>query len=364
VTNTTLTGLRLLNQWTAGPKCSARDVIAHLAAVQAQDYYGALWSIGLRSGQTESEIIAAVERLEIIRTWPHRGTLHYVLPEDAPWMVNLSAAKLIQGAKRRHENLELDSKTLGRSKELFAAALQGGRRLTRPAMMALLENAGISTHGGRGYHMLWYAAQTGLIYLGPMEGKQQTFGLLADLPFPARELSREEAIAELTRRYFTSHGPATIQDFAWWAGLTVAEVKAGLAASKSALISEKFEDREYWMAPESSAEAPPETLLLPGFDEYILGYKDRTAQVSAEHFNRIVPGGNGMFLSSVVRNGRVVGLWKRTLKKDIAVLEVSPFNSFTKKDVSAIQRKAGEYGKFLQLKCEVVFDEGGQPSLV
>lgn len=341
-----------------GSLATARDVLAHMAAIQAQDYYGALWSIGLRCGLTEKQVIQAVERNEIVRTWPHRGTLHYVLPEDALWMVNLSGPKLIKAAEVRHQNLELDSHTLGRSKELFAEALQGGRLLNRPAMMDLLEAAGISTRGGRGYHMLWYAAQTGLIYIGPMEGKQQTFGLLADLPVPARELSREPAIAELAKRYFTSHGPATIQDFVWWSGLTVAETRAGLANARTDLVSEKIDGKEYWFAANAAApEDAPDALLLPGFDEYILGYKDREAQVSPEHFNRIVPGGNGMFMSSIVRHGRVVGMWKRTLKKDRVTISLTPFGNLTKKDMTAVEKQAKGYGAFLGLKSEVICEE-------
>ena len=226
-----ITASRLQNQKIAGAQESAADLVRYMTAMQGQDYYGALWAIGLRTDLTEKEVITAVETAEIIRTWPHRGTLHYVTPEDAYWMVRLSGPKLINGASARRNNLALSIEVLEQAKAVFAEALKGGKRLTRPQMLSALEAAGISTANNRSYHILWYAAQTGLTYIGPMEGKQQTFGLLSDLKFTPRDLDREEAILELTTRYFTSHGPATVQDFMWWSGLTSSEVKAALAKS-------------------------------------------------------------------------------------------------------------------------------------
>jgi hypothetical protein len=257
-----------------------------------------------------------------------RGTIHFVPPEDAKWMLKLSAPRMLAADRRRLAQLELDDETMERCTELFHDALKGNKRLSRPGMMELLEDAGIRTAGQRGYHILWYTSQTGFICMGPREGKQQTFVLLDEWVPDARELSREESLAELAGRYFTGHGPATVHDFAWWAGLTVADAKAGLEAAKLRLTSAETHGKEHWMADDYSGHTPQDEVsvyLLPGFDEYLLGYKDRSAVLAEEHAPRIVPGSNGIFLPTIVADGQVVGTWKRTLKKNSVELTLIPF---------------------------------------
>ncbi len=352
--------LRLHNQRIIGGGAgNPLQLAKHMGAMQAQDYYGALWAIGLRTGQTEKEVIKALKRTEIVRTWPQRGTLHVVPADDAKWLVGLSADRLLKGAKLRREQLELDDTTLARSKQAVVTALRGGKLLSRPKMMETLEQAGISTKLNRGYHILWYLSQTGITFIGPMEGKQQTFGLLDEWVPRAKLLSRTEGIAELTKRYFTSHGPATIQDFIWWAGLTTADAKAGLEANLTAnralFDTQKVDGKEYWFPKTTTNPAPAlaSTLLLPGFDEYMLGYKDRSAALHADHTGKIVPGGNGMFLSTIVINGQVVGTWKRTIKKDHVLIIASPFRHLSKADMKLVGQAAERYGRFLGLPAKV-----------
>ncbi len=209
------------------------------------------------------------------------------------------------------------------SKEVFAKALQGGKQLTRDEMLQELEQASISTAGQRGYHLLGRSAQDGLICFGTRRGKQQTFTLLDEWVPLTRSLTRDEALAELTRRYFTSHGPATVQDLMRWAGLTTAEAKTGLAAAGKALVQETIADRAYWMAsdqPELNT-GTTATYLLPGFDEYLLGYSDRSAVLDPAYAQRICPGGNGMFSPTIVIDGVVTGTWKRTFKGGAVVIE-------------------------------------------
>jgi hypothetical protein len=218
-------------------------------------------------------------------------------------------------------------------------------------MMRVLEEAGIGTENQRGYHILWYVAQSGLICLGPMQGKQQTFVLLDEWVPNPRRLSREESLAELAGRYFASHGPATVHDFAWWSGLTVTEARAGLEAATPGLVSETIDGKEYWTAtdaPRRTAHDEPGVELLPGFDEYLLGYKDRNAVLSAEHAPRIVPGRNGVFRPIIVVDGRVVGTWKRSLKKDSVHVTLRPFTSLGDLEERAIEA-AERYSVFVGL---------------
>jgi hypothetical protein len=235
----------------AGPKFSdPAATVAHFGAVQGQDYLYSLWALGLRvAGATEETIEQAITDRKIIRTWPLRGTIHYVTAADARWMVNLTAERTLQGAARRLHQLELDNDTLARSRHVIVETLQANGLIARPDLLKALDEAGISTAGQRGYHILWYHAHEGLIGIGPRVGKQQGFVLLDEWLPPARELPRDEALAELARRYFTGHGPAQLKDYIWWSGLTAAEARAGLEAVKSYLAQERIGDKEYWYDP-------------------------------------------------------------------------------------------------------------------
>ena len=353
MTGTDIVHQRLVNQRLEGERFDEpEEVVRWLGAVQAQDYTQSLWAIGLRSKSAAvADIERAISDAKIVRTWPMRGTLHFVPSEDAGWMLKLSASRMLARDGRRLQQLGVDEAIMERCKELFYDALKGNGRLSRPDMMRALEKAGIGTEGQRGYHILWYLAQSGLICPGPMQGKQQTFVLLDEWVPDSRSLSREESLLELAGRYFASHGPATVHDFAWWSGLTVTEARAGLEAAKPGLVSETIDSKEYWMAtdpPRRTADDEPGVELLPGFDEYLLGYKDRNAVLAAEHAPRIVPGRNGVFRPIIVVGGQVVGTWKRRLKKDSIHVTLSPFTSLGDLEERAIEA-AKRYSVFVGL---------------
>jgi hypothetical protein len=353
VTNTDIVCQRLVNQRVDGEKFDKpEEVVRWLGAIQAQDYLQSLWAIGLRlKSATVADIEQAIFDGKIVRTWPMRGTLHFVPPEDAKWMLKLSASRTLAKDGRRLEQLGLDEGIMERCKELLYDALKGNERLSRPDIMRLLQEAGISTENQRGYHILWYVSQTGLICLGPMQNKQQTFVLLDEWVPNSRNLSREESFAQLARRYFASHGPATIHDFAWWAGITVTEARSGLEAAIPGLIPEEIDGKEYWMtgdAPGHIAYDKSSVHLLPGFDEYLIGYKDRSAVLAAEHAPKIVPGKNGVFLPTIVVDGQVVGTWKRKLKKNSIDISLSPFTHPDDSEERAIEA-AKSYSDFVGL---------------
>jgi hypothetical protein len=288
-----------------------------------------LWAIGTRlESGTQADVEQAITDGRIIRTWPMRGTIHFVPSEDAKWMLKLSASRLIASDARRLKQLELTVETMTRCQGLFSEALSGGKRLTRSEMMSLLEDAGIRTDGQRGYHILWYCSQVGTICPGPMQGKQQTFVLLDEWSPEARELSHDDALAELAERYFFSHGPATVHDFARWSGLTVTDARKGIQLVGSMLISDEIDGQEYWMKADAAlanGDDDSRIYLLAGFDEYIIGYKDRSAVVDAEHMQKIVPGSNGIFQPTIVIGGQNVGTWKRRLRKNAVDITLNPF---------------------------------------
>jgi len=334
------------------------DVVRHMGAMQAQDYPGAKWAIGLRlPGSREQDIEQAVRDRTILRTWPQRGTIHFVVPEEVGWRLSLSTPRILAKAKTRHANLKLDGATFDKALNLFTTALQGDKQLSRPNMMDVLEDGGISTANQRGYHILWYLAQNGRLCFGPLEGKQVTFALLDEWIPKTDDIPRDEALKRLTCSYFVSHGPATMQDLMWWSGMTAADIKLGIELAKPSITSIDTGGKTYWMDKNiAGIDLPtPSVHLLPGFDEYMLGYKDRTAVLDPQHMLKIVPGMNGMFAATVVIDGKIEGVWRRSIKKNEIIVELAPFGSLSAVQDRHIEAAITSYGKYIGLRTTTKF---------
>jgi hypothetical protein len=351
MTNEDIALQRLVNQQVAQPAFAhPSEVVAWLGAVQAQDYLSALWAVGLRiPGATEQTVEQALADKTIVRTWPMRGTIHFVAAADVRWMLELLAPRVVQRTRSRRAGLGLDEHVIAASAKLLVSALEGGKQLTRNAIYELLEQAGIAAGDSRGLHILGRLAHDGLLCYGARAGKQPTFALLDEWAPAAKSLPHDQALARLALRYFTSHGPATIQDFMWWSGLTTKEAKAGLAAIEGQLKHARIGEQEYYFAhelPDASTKAH-DAFLLPPFDEFLVAYRDRSAALDPQYNNLIVPGGNGIFNPIVVIGGRVVGTWKRVFKGDSVVITFSPFEAFSKAQASAIEPVAERYSQFV-----------------
>jgi hypothetical protein len=348
---------RLFRQGIADPTFEApAQVVAHLGAVQAQDYPAALWAVGLRTaGATWAEVERAIAQRQIVRTWPMRGTLHFVAPADVRWLLELLTPRIVAGMASRHRQLGLEAADFARGRELAGRALEGGEQLTRAEMYDGFERGGVSPAGQRGIHILGVLAQQGLICFGPHRGKQPTFVLLEEWVPKARRLEREEALAELAKRYFSGHGPATLQDFVWWSGLKVADARAGLDAVAAELAQETVDGATYWSPRDfvKPREAPPAVHLLPAFDEYLVGYKDRSAALDPAHSQTIQPGGNGIFSPVIVRDGEVVGVWRRAIQKNTLEITAKPFAKLGAAEAGAFAAAAERYGRFLDLRVAV-----------
>lgn len=350
-----LTGLRLAAQGIAAgvPLATPRDAVAHLLAAQAQDFGGAKWSVGLRvPGSTDADVEAALAAGTIVRSWPMRGTLHLMAAEDLGWMLSLTGERGIRSAAGRHRQLELTDADFARAADIVRAALEGGRVLGRTELLATLDAGGIPTTGQRGAHLLVWLAQSGVTVFGPVDGKQHTFVLLDEWVPSPRVLERDEALGELALRYFTSHGPATERDLAWWSSLTLGDVRAGLAIARGHLDELVVDGTSYYLARDAET-APSGVVALPGFDEYLLGYQDRSAPLTAEHAAFTVPGSNGMFLPTIVVDGEVVGLWKRRVTTKETVVEARPFAPMPARAVARFRAAAERYGEFLGLPARV-----------
>lgn len=349
--------LRLHQQLIATQRLATpAQIVAHLGGMQGQDIPGVKWSIGLRlPAAVQSDVDRAFDEGKIIRTWPMRGTLHVVAASDVRWMLSLTSPKNLSGSQKRRDALELDDKTLARCHQVFIKTLQGGKQKSRAEMYAALQAVGISVEGQRGYHILWNAALHGLICLASTDAKEQNYALLEEWVKPVKARTRDEALAELAWRYFSSRGPATLKDFIWWSGLSATEARAGFEDIKAKLISETVDKTVYWMSPDITL--PKEKVsafALPGFDEYILGYQDRSAVLDPQHAEKICPGGNGMFASTIVIDGQVVGTWKRTVKKNAIAIAAIPFGKLSKVQMMAFKQAAERYGAFMAIPIDLV----------
>ena len=238
-----------------------------MGAVQAQDYTGAAWALALRAADlTLADVDRALAAGRILRTHVLRPTWHFVAPADIRWMLALTGPR-VQAAMRSYDHkLELDGRVYARARALMSTALEGGHALTRAELAGVLRAGGIEAAGQRLAHIVMHAELEADICSGPRRGAQFTYALLAERAPRATLLPRGEALAALAERYFRSHGPATVRDFAWWSGLTLADARvavADLPAGRGEVLA--------------AAPGPERALgahyLLPNYDEYLIAYK-------------------------------------------------------------------------------------------
>jgi len=343
---------RLHTQHLASAKLDTpHAVVSHFGAVQAQDYLGALWAVGLRMrNAVEADVERALAERSIVRLWPQRGTLHFVAAEDARWMVDLLAPRVLARNRGRLQREHgLDAAVLRRARSVVERALRDGAQLTRPELYAALEKGRIATGASRGLHILFALAHERLLCFGARRGKQPTFVLFDEWLPSAKPKSREESLAALTIRYFSGHGPATVADFLWWSGLTAREVREGLALTGDALT---HEDGLYFSSASRVSRASSSTHLLPPYDEYTVGYKDRSAVLDPA-FAKHVNAGGGIIHPIVVVNGRVVGTWKRTLSARSIEIRVSAFRALSARERAGLAKVAARYAGFVDPRALV-----------
>lgn len=352
-----LAHLRLTNQRISKPTFERpADVVDWLCAVQAQDFAGTKWALGLRMRTAlDADIERAFNAGSILRTHVLRPTWHFVRPADIRWLLALTAPRIKKLMAYRYRQLELDPRTLKRTNAALERALRDGEELTRDELRDVLRDAGIPLVGvKRMTHIVMRAELDGIVCSGPRRGKQFTYALF-DVRAPrARTLDRDEALAELAKRYFQSRGPATVQDFAKWSGLTVADARIGLEGVKQELHQKVVEGRTYWLPRGSRrpASASPTAYLLSIYDEYISGYKDRSAIVEPGHATKLVGMGNAL-TSVIVLDGQIAGTWKRRLESKEVTVETNFFDRPTNAGRQAVAAAAKRYGEFLGLPVDL-----------
>jgi hypothetical protein len=343
---------RLINQQIAGHKFSKPvEIVSWMGAMQAQDFNMAKWAIGVRLPGTSEKIIEdAVDKGEIIRTHLQRPTWHIVTREDVRWMIELTVPHIKSSLNSRHNFLGFTQSIIKKSFQIIEKALAGGNHLTREELMAELKKAKIDVTENRSSHIMLMAELEKLVCSGASKGKKQTYALFDERVPKSKSIKREDALAKLAERYFTSHGPATIKDFVWWSGLPVGEARKAIELIRSKFISEKIDEKEYWFI--DSIKIPNKVkssvYLLPAYDEFTISYTDRSAVLNPKVINKAISN-NGIFRPIIVVNGQVVGLWKTVKTKDKISIETEFFIKQDKVVKSLIEKRVKEFRDFFIL---------------
>jgi hypothetical protein len=339
---------RLINQHLIGaPLETPERVVEWLSAVQSQDYPGAKWALGQRaSGATSAHIDQLFNDGRILRTHVMRPTWHFVSPKDIRWLLALTAPRVHAANAYYYRKFGLADSLLKRSDDLLAKSLQGGRQLMRTEIASVLAESGIVASGLQLGYILMHAELNAVICSGAMNGKKHTYALLDDRAPNAKPLTRRAALTELATRYFASHGPARLQDFSWWSGLTTADAKAAVAGAKLTQ-----HDQLYGTAPKPVPEkAAPAVHLLPNYDEYLIAYKDRSDYSTP--FD-VAPPATIFDRHILVVHGKVVGAWRETFKRHTMTVVVTPLIALGKTETKALGEAIERYGRFMETQVEL-----------
>ncbi|NIZ90127.1 winged helix DNA-binding domain-containing protein [Kineococcus rubinsiae] len=350
--------VRLAAQRVHAPPGGAADVVRHLGAVQAQDLRAGATAVALRCGAADvSGVAAALAAGTVVRTWPMRGTLHLLAAEDVGWVLGLTAGRTVTATATRRRQLGLDEAFVERAREVAVGLLTGGRAARRADLHAAWTAAGLDVTGQRAPNLLQHLALTGTLVLGPPRGREQLVVLLQEWVPTGRRLTGEEALTEWARRYVAGHGPATAADFATWTKLPLTAARRAFAALRPEVEAVDVDGVEHLVHPSATAalaasrRALRAVHLLPGFDEFLLGYGDRSHVLAPEHVDAVCPGGNGIFRGTVVTAGQVVGTWVR----ERGTVAATPFTAFGAAVTAGVRRRA-------QTLPDGFLDEGPAPA--
>ncbi len=334
---------------------SVKELVGYMGAIQAQDYGMCRWAIGLRvKGATDKDVTEALDKGTILRTHVLRPTWHIIAAKDIYWMLALSSTKIKALMQTNNRQLELTEKIFTKSNKVIEKELGKGTHLTREALATALEKVKIATDNNRLSHLLERAELDGIACSGKTDGNKRTYALLSERVPEKIVLAKEESLSRLAKIYFTSRGPATVEDFSWWSGLTLTEARQGLELAKAGFNNETIAGKQYWWANDLQlpAKRSASILLLPSFDEYIISYKDRTASLPAEH-NKKALTANGIFFPVIVTNGMVNGLWKRSVEKETIQIITNFFEPPAKAAAAPLKKQVKRLQQFTGTKCKL-----------
>ncbi|WP_125718289.1 winged helix DNA-binding domain-containing protein [Flavobacterium ustbae] len=334
--------------------CLPQEIVKHFGAMQAQDYAMAKWAIGSRCDSSEKEIQEAIDSAKIIRTHILRPTWHFVSPDDIYWMLELSAPQVKRLFTTMAKQHGFDEKKFGQVNSAIEKLLAGNNHLTREEIMQELN---IQKKAGdlSPVIVMMNAELDGLVCNGKMKGKQITYALLEErVPKPKIKLNKEEALVKLAQRYFESHGPATVLDFSWWSGFPPTICQKAVNAIELQLNQITIDNQQFWFKKGFSDEDNfrESVHFLPSFDEILISYKSREASFNTEHQSKVFTN-NGIFKPIILENGKVIGIWKRTIKKDYVKIETEFFNEIEMDKKQVILEGIKYFETYLETKTVI-----------
>jgi len=283
-----------------------------------------------------------------------------VLPEDIRWLLRLTGGRVLAGVAGRWRRLDIDRKVIARAMAAWHAALEGGRSMTRAELGAALAAEGIAPEGQRLPHIAMALELEGFLVSGPRRGKQLTWALLDERAPASLSLDPQEPLRELALRYFRFHGPAQLQDFAWWSGLTLADSRRGIALAGDDLARRSIGGKEYWHDPELDWRPVSKSAvhLLPNFDEYTVGYRDRSALHHPDYPFRPDLFAFSSILSNIVTvGGELRGAWRKVATPRGVRVEIRPLAPPSPPARRGVEDAVRHFGRFLERPVEPAWIE-------
>lgn len=349
--------LRLFNQQISVPEFTdANALLKHMGAMQGQDFRSAIWAVGLR---LKNANISAVEKAynsgDILRTHAMRPTWHIVARENLSWLLDLTAPHVFTHTKGRHRNLELTSQILKKCHTILEKELEGSVHLTREEILRVFTQHKLPVAALQLSHILMDAELHKIICSGKLKNNKITYALFHERILKPQKLSHEEAIIELAKIYFTSHGPALMEDFQWWSGLSSGKIKLAAATIEKEFSVRIINDKKYYFSEEVKplSKGINTHYLLPAYDEFIISYKDRSGLFTDHSYAKAISN-NGIFRPVIADNkGRAIGIWSQTTKPNQRLLEFQFFESIDQKISRAIEKEITRYAEFNGIQVTV-----------
>lgn len=345
----TVINLRLNNQLLMGSDLKTpQDVVSWMGAVQAQDFNMSKWALGVRLPLLNDKSVEdAVNKGQIIRTHILRPTWHLVAAQDIHWMLELSRPRLRPVSRSYNTAVGLTDLVSAKAHDIIRQTLESGKHLTRSQIGDVLNDKGIELNSHQLNQIMFGAELEGIVCNGAIAGNKQTYCLLEERILKTEIFDKETALERLARKYFTSHAPATLNDFFWWSGLTMSDARRAMEMIKPDFVVEKIDSLEYWIN-NSFAElqsSHESVFLLPAWDEFIVSYKNRQHIVSDEHYQKVISK-NGIFKPIVVKDGQIIGIWKRVKKKDRVSAEIELFSDVDSTTAKLIKKASDSFDRF------------------
>ncbi len=349
--------LRSLNQQLNDSKLqTSKDIAGWMGAIQAQDYSMSKWALGIRlQNSTEDSINKEINSGSIVRTHLLRPTWHFVSSDDIYWILELTAPRIKASLIFRDKQLGLTDAIFNKCNRILEKSLRDCNHQTREELVLELKKSKINVAENRASHIFLRAEMDGIICSGKQKNGKPTYAILEEWVPVHEKIYRDEALKELALRYFSSHGPATINDFNWWSGLSMTDVKLALNYNKDYLTSEVILNQTYWMANKNIKPNPDfnEIYFLPAYDEFLIGYRDRAASLSLVH-NKKVISNNGIFHPTLLQNGQVIGTWKRNINNNRVILSKNIFKPGTANQDNILLRSLTRYSDFIGKTIELI----------